>query len=167
MAKVRVHASAVAFALAIAGAATGTEACSALTGVDKYDVNDCPKGDCSEAGSSSSGGDAAADGTTTTDGAVAADVAADTFACAAGTALVTLTLTGQTATVTVDQSGIVLVPPNPGSQCLPLGQVRLRASGGKGTWTCVSGCTDSQSDTDQFTFQNPTTGSTITANLQN
>jgi hypothetical protein len=166
MAKVKVRVPSFAFALALMAGA-----CSALTGVNKFDVNDCPKGDCSEGGpTSSSGGDA------TTDGAFAdgtssgggGDSAIDSaLGCAAGTSLVTLTVTGQTSTtVTINGSGAVLVPPNPGSMCLPIGQERLRATN-KGSWTCTSGCVESQSDTDQFTFNNPATGSTITANLQN
>ncbi len=161
MAKVRIGASSFAFGLAILAGA-----CSALTGVDKYDVNDCPRGDCSEAGASSSSGDAARDGAAS-DGTSLVDTAVDTFACPVGTSLVTLTVTGNVETVTAEPGG-VLVPPNPGSLCIPVGQVRLRANNNpKGTWTCTAGCVGSAQDTDTFNFQNPAAGSTITANLQN
>ena len=170
MVKVRVSVYGLVLALAVVSTTVAAGACSALTGVDKYDVNDCPKGDCSKT-DASAGGDATLDDGATTDGVAPSDGAVDTFTCPAGTSLVTLTLTGQSTTVTVDQGGggtsTVLVPPNPGSACLPIGPNRLRSNGGKGSWSCTSGCTEMQQDTDQFTFQNPPGGATITANLQN
>ncbi len=153
------RASSLVFGLAILAGA-----CSALTGVDKYDVNDCPRGNCSEAGaSSSSGGDGARDDAAS-DAASSADTTADTVACPGGTSLVTLTLTGAADSVNA-QPGGVIVPPNPGSLCIAVGQVRLRASNNRGTWNCVSGCAGSAQDTDTFNFQNPPAGSAITANL--
>ena len=154
------------------GLALVAGACGSLTGVDKYDFNDCPKGDCSQADGGSSGGldsgdgSALDDGSTANDGALT-DVAVDTFSCPSGTSLVTLTVTQQ-GSVSSNPAGLQSITSanSPASACLPIGTVVLRSNGNKGSWTGVT-CKDGNQDTDRCEFTNTAAGATVTATLQN
>jgi hypothetical protein len=154
------------------GLALVAGACGSLTGVDKYDFNDCPKGDCSQVDGASSGGldggDGAPfdDGSTGSDGSLT-DVAVDTFSCPTGTSLVTLTVTQQ-GSVSSNPVGLqgITSSNSPASACLPLGTVVLRSNGNKGSWTGVT-CKDGNQDTDRCEFINTAAGASVTATLQN
>jgi hypothetical protein len=111
-------------------------ACNGLTGVGKYDVNDCPNGACSDAGASSDGG--------SDDGANGADAASDAPACAAGSAPVTVTVVATAASAVIDrQSGKTLAPGTSLSYCgTPSDQYRLESvTGASLNWSGVT-CKD-------------------------
>ena len=153
------------------GLALVAGACGSLTGVDKYDFNDCPKGDCSQADGGSSGSLDGGDGSALDDGSASdgalTDVAVDTFTCPTGTSLVTLTVTQQ-GNVNSNPPGLTNVTSanSPASACLPFGTVVLRSDGNKGSWTGVT-CKGGNQDTDRCEFTNTAAGANVTASLQN
>jgi hypothetical protein len=139
--------------------------CNAITGTDKYDVVDCPAGNCA---SLADGGGANGDGSTNADGGSpaegGADAGPDVPSCAPGTALLVLTVSGAAGTVNSNPSGLSVASGNTGSACLRTGTVELRTNQGDASWSGVS-CKDGQSGRDRCELQLGAAGATVAAVL--
>jgi hypothetical protein len=140
-------------------------ACNALADNGKYDVVDCPKGDCSDAGgttpASSSGGvgDAGAES--------GADAGFDAGPpCPANQARVTLTVTSTTTSDTAQSNpgGLSVHSGSTGSSCFALDTLEIRMNQSNADWTGAS-CKDGNTGRDRCEFTVPAAGATITAAL--
>lgn len=152
---------------ALVASVVAIAACNAIADNGKYDVVDCPKGDCSDAGgttpASSSGG--------VGDGGGAADSGSDSGfdagpPCPANQARVTLTVTATSTSDTAQSNpgGLSVHSGSTGSACFALDTLELRMNQSTADWSGIS-CKDGNSGRDRCEFTVPAGGATITAAL--
>jgi hypothetical protein len=139
--------------------------CNALTGVGKYDVNDCPNGECADGGGTDAQSDAgASDGANAADTATGGDAAADaSITCTQGKAPLTVIVGAIGESVNDTSNGTSIPPSTTRSYCAtPSDQYRLETNGTV-TWGGTVSCKDGPQN-NRCEFNLTTAGATVTAN---
>lgn len=125
-------------------------ACNAITGVGKYEITDCPSGQCADG---SGLGDASTDVLVAADSQdLDADVESPLPTCTGGRAPVRLTVTGSDGSVSSDPSGLSVRTGETESACFASGRIDLRTNGPSATWTGVT-CRDGSNVGDRCEFE--------------
>ncbi len=140
--------------------------CGAITGVDKYDIVDCPRAEC-DGGADARFEDGAAGDTSTGVDADRLEVSVEdsapaVVACPVGQGRLTVTVSTRGDRITSNPRGIDVSPGDTVSVCMASGSVELRADNASLTWSGVA-CLDGTSGVDRCRFQLTTAGATVTA----